>query len=65
MLLKLPIIINGKIDIINFKLSKNENKIVINPLIKKDEDLYQILITNKEFCMNKFNIKFPYEISII
>jgi hypothetical protein len=65
MLLKLPIIINGKIDIINFKLTKHENKIIIDPLIKKENDLYQILITNKEFCMNKFNIKFPYEIKII
>ena len=65
MLIKLPIIINGKIDIINFKMTKDENKITINPLIKKENDLYQILVTNKEFCMNKFNIKFPYEIKII
>tara|TARA_Y100000589_G_C26896647_1_gene524461 strand:+ start:147 stop:701 length:555 start_codon:yes stop_codon:yes gene_type:complete len=65
MLIKLPIIINGKIDIINFKMNKQENKIIINPLINKDNNLYQILSTNKEFCMNKFNIKFPYEIKII
>lgn len=65
MLLKLPIIINGKIDIINFKMTRTENKIIIEPLIKKKNNLYQIFVTNKEFCMNKFNIKFPYEIKVI
>jgi len=65
MLIKLPIILNNKIDIINFKINKFENKFIIKPLIENKNDLYQCMVTNKEFCMNKFHIKFPYEITII
>ena len=65
MLIKLPIILNNKIDIINFKINKFENKFIIKPLIENKDDLYQFMITNKEFCMNTFHIKFPYEITII
>ena len=65
MLIKLPIILNNKIDIINFKINKFENKFIIKPLTENKDDLYQFMVTNKEFCMNTFHIKFPYEITII
>ena len=65
MLIKLPIIINNKISIINFKLSTINNKIFIEPYNDKKNNLYQIFITNQEFCMVKFYIKFPFELEII
>ena len=58
MLIKLPIIINNKIDIINFKVINKDNKIIISPLDYKKDDLFKIMISNKEFCLNNFNIKF-------
>ena len=65
MLIKLPIIINNKIDIINFKLIKNDNKIIVAPLDYRKEDLFKIMISNKEFCLNNFNVKFPLEMKIL
>tara|TARA_Y100000991_G_scaffold215531_1_gene206343 strand:+ start:1615 stop:3801 length:2187 start_codon:yes stop_codon:yes gene_type:complete len=65
MLIKLPIIINNKIDIINFKVIKKDNKIIVMPLDYKKDDLFKIMISNKEFCLNNFNIKFPLEIKIL
>ena len=65
MLIKLPIILNNKIDIKNLNINKFENKFIIKPLTENKDDLYQFMVTNKEFCMNTFHIKFPYEITII
>ena len=65
MLIKLPIIINNKIDIINFKVIKKDNKIIVNALDYKKDDLFKIMISNKEFCLNNFNIKFPLEMKIL
>ncbi len=65
MLIKLPIIKNNKIDIINFKLIKGDSKYLVEPLNVKKNDLFKIMISNKEFCLNDFNIKFPLEIKIL
>ena len=65
MLIKLPITINNKIDIKNFKLKKYDNKIIITPQEEIKNNLYKIMISNKEFCLNSFNIKFPLEIKIL
>ena len=65
MLIKLPIIKNNKIDIINFEIIKYDNKFKIKPMKIEEKDIFQIMISNKEFCLNKFTIEFPYEIEII
>ena len=65
MLIKLPIILNDMIDIINFSLDRYNNKYIISPLSFYDSDKYEVLISNKEFCLNKFTIKFPLELEVI
>ena len=65
MLIKLPIIKNNKIDIINFEINKYENNFIIKPLKSKETDIFEIMISNKEFCLNKFTIQFPFELEII
>ena len=41
MLIKLPIIKNNKIDIINFKLIKGDSKYLVEPLNVKKNDLFK------------------------
>lgn len=65
MLIKLPIIINDQIDIINFKLDHYDNKFIVKPLNQKPTDIFNVLISNKEFCLNKFSINFPLELQVI
>tara|TARA_B100001093_G_C26847033_1_gene1023340 strand:- start:1295 stop:3478 length:2184 start_codon:yes stop_codon:yes gene_type:complete len=65
MLIKLPIIINEQIDIINFKLDKYDNKFIVKPLNNADENIYKVMVSNKEFCLNTFSVNFPLEFDII
>ena len=65
MLIKLPIIKNDYIDIINFSITRFENKFLIKPIKSCTSDKFEIPITNKEFCMNKFTVNFPLEIMVI
>ena len=64
MLIKLPITINDKIDIKNFIIKKHENKIIVRPQEEFSDKLFKVMISNKEFCLNSFNLKFPLEIQI-
>ena len=64
MLIKLPITINDKIDIRNFIIKKHENKITLRPQEDINDKLFKVMISNKEFCLNSFNLKFPLEIQI-
>ena len=64
MLIKLPIIKNNKIDIKVFSLRKYDFKFILNPLEIKENTMYKIFVSNKEFCLNSFDIKFPLEIKI-
>ncbi len=65
MLIKLPIVKNNVIDIINFELNKFENKFIIKPQRSKETDIYKLMVSNKEFCLNKFTVEFPLEIEIL
>ena len=65
MLIKLPVIKNDLIDIINFTIENFQNKFIIKPLNLCENDRYEVMISNKEFCLNKFTIQFPLEIEII
>jgi len=65
MLIKLPITIDNKINIINFVIKKNDNMIILTPQINIKKKLFKIILSNKEFCLNYFDIKFPLEIEII
>lgn len=65
MLIKLPITIDNKINIINFIIKKSNNIITLTPQININKKLFKIILSNKEFCLNYFDIKFPLEIEII
>ena len=64
MLIKLPIIKNNIISIINFRLNKYGNKIILIPH-KSSFSLYEIFISNLDHCLTKISIEFPFELEII
>lgn len=65
MLIKLPVIKNDLIDIINFTIENFQNKFIIKPLNMNKDDRFEIMISNKEFCLNKFTIQFPLQLEIL
>ena len=65
MLIKLPIIKNNNINIINFRIEKFNNKFIIKPLSYSVSDIFQVMVANHEFCLNKFTVQFPMQLEII
>ena len=64
MLIKLPIVKDKVISIINFKLNKYGNKIILIPQ-KNNFSMYEIFISNLDHCLTKISIEFPLELEII
>ena len=64
MLIKLPIVKDKVISIINFRLNKYGNKIILIPQ-KNNFSMYEIFISNLDHCLTKISIEFPLELEII
>lgn len=64
MLIKLPVISNDRLSFILFRLVKNKDSFLIEPY-NKENKIYQVMISDKNICLSKFQIKFPLELKII
>lgn len=66
MLIKLPIIKNNTLSILNFCIKINYDRIVLDILNRKDElDIYEVVISNLNFCLTKVQLDFPLELEVL
>ena len=65
MLIKLPIIKNNFLSFINFSLQLCDRKFILYPCNRNNDDKFEIIFSNLDFCLTKIGIVFPIELEIV
>lgn len=64
MIIKLPVIVNNKLIYELFTIIINKKHIILD-VFKKVDNIYQIYLYNKDFCLTKLNIIFPFKFKVV